>query len=146
MATTYQSPKAAAGIQEREFSGGVNSVSGSYDIASGAAFVVNDVVQMVKIPAGARIIYIKVTVPALDSSTGVVWTLGDGADDDRFINATGGVTGRSGAGGLNVINTLTSEFTYTVDDTIDFKIQTAATGTAATTGTITVTVVYTLSA
>lgn len=144
MATTYTTSKTAATVQEREFSGGVNSVSGEYDIATGSAFIINDVVQMVKVPSGARILYAKVTVPALDSSTGVVWALGDGGDDDRFI--TGSTVGRSAAGGVVTINTVNSEYTYTADDTIDFKITTAATGTASTTGTIYVDVIYTLSA
>jgi hypothetical protein len=142
MATTFTSSKVASTVQEREFHGGVNSISATYTITG--AFVINDVVQMVKVPFGARILYCKVTVPALDSSTGVVWSLGDGGDDDRYI--TGATTGRSGAAGVSVINTATSEYTYTADDTIDFKVTTAATGTAATTGDITVDVLYTMTA
>lgn len=144
MATTYTTSKTAAGVQEREFSGGVNSISASYDIATGSAFVINDVVQMVKVPLGARILDVQCVVPALDSSTGVVWAVGDGGDDDRYI--TGSTVGRSGAGGLVRKGTVTGEYTYTADDTIDFKVTTAATGTASTTGTIYLTVTYTLSA
>lgn len=144
MATTYTTSKVAAGVQERETQVGVISVSASYDIAGGSAFIINDVVQMVKVPVGARILYAKVTVPALDSSTGVVWALGDGGDDDRYI--TGATAGRSAAGGLQTINSVVSHYTYTADDTIDFKITTAATGTASTTGTIYVDVLYTMAA
>jgi hypothetical protein len=141
MATTYTAAKVAAGIQEREVHTGVIAVCSTYTIT--AAFVINDVVQMVKVPYGARIINCKVTVPALDSSTGLVWALGDGGDDDRYI--TGATTGRSGAAGLTTTNTTTSEYTYTTEDTIDFKVTTAATGTAATTGDIVVTVTYTMT-
>lgn len=144
MATTYTTSKVAAGVQERETPTGVISVSASYDIATGSAFVINDVVQAVKVPTGARILYAKVTVPALDSSTGVVWALGDGGDDDRYI--TGSTVGRSAAGGVVVINTTASHYTYTTEDTIDFKVTTAATGTASTTGTIYVDVLYTMAA
>lgn len=149
MATTYYSPscRSGAGIQPRTPLG-ICSVSGSFDIAAtgqggGVAFVINDVIQMVKIPNGATVLDIILDCPDLDTSTGVRLTVGDGDSTARYIAANnvgvaGGIIRMSVAGG--------SQNKYTADDTIDILISTAATGTAATTGVIYMTVFYTMDA
>lgn len=150
MAVTYYSPKVATGVQARldvhddtvycEFDiaatvGSLNSTTGviTGGGAGGTAFVINDVVQMVKVQAGTVVTGVFLSVDPLDTSTGIVTAVGDGNDDDRFI--TGSTIGRSSASGVQNMNAHTGHlYAYTSDDTIDFKVTTAASGTASTTG------------
>lgn len=147
MATTYVSTKAATGVQPRadihddtiycefDIAAAIATAANGGGGAGGTAFVINDVVQMVKVQAGTVITNVLLSVDALDSSTGIVTAVGDGSDDDRFI--TGATIGRSGAVGIQAMNQHVGHlYQYTADDTIDFKVTTAATGTASTTGKI----------
>lgn len=154
MATTYVAPKAGAGVQPHDFKPGSNWITSTFDVAAavdatngggagGTAFVVNDVVQMCKVPKGARVLEVILTTTDLDTGTpALVLDVGDGDDTDRYIDGatiggTGG-TARLGSG----ITTNTPAFTYTANDTIDVLVQVApATGTA--TGTLTLVVGFT---
>lgn len=142
MASTFTTSKVAAGVQPRVIESGVISVTGSYALA--AALVVNDVIQMVKVPAGATIVNTILSVPDLDSngSPAIVLAVGDGSDDDRFV--TGSTVGQ--AGGTVMSNTPTGTgYAYAAEDTVDVKVTTAP-ATGATSGTITLTVLYTMDA
>jgi hypothetical protein len=139
MATTYASAKAAAGITRKVEHQGNVSVTASYTIA--AALVINDLIQMVKIPKGATILEILLAVPDLDSNVSPAVTLdvGDATTADRFIAANtvgqaGGVARIDQAAGVG--------YTYTADDVISVKVH-AAPATSAITGTITLSVLYT---
>lgn len=147
MATTYVSTKAGNGTQPRahlhtdtlycefDIAAAVATAANGGGGAGGAAFVINDVVQMIKVSNGTVIADVYLSVDALDSSTGIVTAVGDGNDDDRFL--TGLTIGRSGAAGASGALAHTGHlYQYTADDTIDFKVTTAATGTASTTGKI----------
>lgn len=147
MATTYVSTKCATGVQPRldihddtlycefDIAAAVATAANGGGGAGGTAFVVNDVVQMVKVCAGTRVVGCVLSVPALDSSTGIVVAVGDGDDDDRFITAS--TIGRSSTMGVaNLNNHAGLLYQYTADDTIDFKVTTVASGTPVTTGTI----------
>ena len=145
MASTFQSAKAKAGIPARTGLG-ICSVSGSYTFL--AALVDEDVIEMVKIPAGATILDWLLDIPAtgLDTGTAIVFDLGDGASTGRF--ATGCVQGRSSAGALvrpgstgSVVGA--TQYQYTAEDTIDFKVKTAPT-TGVAEGILKLTVFYTM--
>jgi len=129
---------------------GICSVSGAFNIATvgeggGVAFVDEDVVQMVKIPKGATVLDVIVDVPALESSTALRWSLGDGDSESRYILTNS--TGISSAGGIVRLAVAGgSQYAYTEDDTIDFKIKTVASGTPVTVGIIKATVLYTMDA
>jgi hypothetical protein len=141
MATTYSSSAVASTVQAKTELG-VNIVKGSYALTG--ALVVNDVIKMVKVPSGAIIHSIFVGVPDLDSdgTPAVTLSVGDGDSASRFVldstvgQATGVIVGPSVAGGVG--------YAYTADDTIDIKVTTAP-DTSATTGTITMTVAYTMN-
>lgn len=147
MATTYVSTKAATGVQPRldvhddtiycefDIAADIGTADEGGGGAGDTAFVINDVVQMVKVAAGTKIMGVLLSVDALDSSTGIVTAVGDGDDDDRFI--TGATIGRSGAAGVQSLNNHAGHlYEYTAADTIDFKVTTAASGTASTSGKI----------
>ena len=147
MATTYVSTKAGNGTQARldvhddtlycefDIAAAVGTAAAGGGGAGGTAFIINDVVQMVKVQAGTVILAVYLSVDALDSSTGIVTAVGDGVDDDRFLS--GLTIGRSGAvGSSGALVHGGHLYAYTAADTIDFKVTTAATGTASTSGKI----------
>jgi hypothetical protein len=109
--------------------------------ATGDGTAVNDVIQMVKIPAGATILDLALASTDIDTNgTPLVGLqVGDGDLATRFIGTstigrTGGLARLDQAGGVG--------YKYTVDDTIDVLIQAAAATKAA--GTLTMTVRYTM--
>ena len=147
MAVTYVSTKAGTGTQpkidihddttfcEFDIAAAIATAANGGGGAGGTAFVINDVVQMVKVQNATYVTGVYLSVDALDSSTGIVTAVGDGSDDDRFL--TGLTIGRSGAAGASGALAHTGHlYQYTADDTIDFKVTTAASGTASTTGKI----------
>lgn len=147
MATTYVSTKAATGVQPRvhnhddtsycefDIAAAVATAANGGGGAGGTAFVINDVVQMIKVNTLQYVVGVYLSVDALDSSTGIVTAVGDGSDEDRFLS--GLTIGRSAAAGASGALAHTGHlYVYAAEDTIDFKVTTAATGTASTTGKI----------
>lgn len=163
MATAYNSKQIAAGVIPKLNHFGITTQIASFTIA--VAFVINDTVNMVNLQGdtgipvnnGPLVNYVILDVPSLDSSTGIVTAVGDSGSAGRYIS--GATVGRSGAGGIQTNNVAGSigyapfaalYNTYTTPSlqnyAIVFKVTTAATGTAATTGTITLKVDYTADA
>lgn len=161
MATVYLGSKMAAGVQPRILPEGYETIEIS-TFAITAAFVINDTVQFLQLEGnpsitnnGPVISSVTMDVPSLDSSTGIVTAVGDSGTAGRFIS--GATVGRSSTGGIqsaNVAGTIgyapfaSTYNTYTTASlqtyTFIFKVTTAATGTAATTGTIALKVGYTV--
>lgn len=146
MASTLYSPSCTAnsGIQPRAGIG-FCTVSDTYTFL--AALVINDVIQMVKIPKGAIILDWILDIPSsgFDTGTAVVFGVGDGTTPGRF--ATGCVQGRSSTGAIVRPSSTGSvpgstQYAYTADDTIDVKITTGPT-TGVASGTMKLTVFYT---
>jgi hypothetical protein len=146
MAVTYVSTKAATGVQPRldvhddtiycefDIAAAIATAANGGGGAGGTAFVINDVVQMVKVQAGTVITGVYLSTDFLDTGTAIVTAVGDGSDDDRFLTAL--TIGRSSASGASGALAHTGHlYAYTVDDTIDFKVTTAPT-TGSTTGKI----------
>src|SRR5207248_434817 len=99
--------------------------------------VVNDVIQMVKVPNGACILEVILSSDDLDTgSAAIILAVGDGVLADRFIKgstvAQAGGIDRLGVGiAANLMSGATA-YQYTAEDTIDVKVTTApATGTTA---------------
>jgi hypothetical protein len=137
--TTYASTNAGSGVQPR--SGvGITAVFGSYELLSAVALT-NNVFQMVKIPQGAVILEVILATDDLDSSTGLVLDVGDGTTHDRFISGQTTVGRATGVCRLDQVDGL--GYQYTADDTIDVTLHTQPSG-AQTTGTINLTVIYTM--
>ena len=135
MASLFTTDMTASGVQARANSG-ETCVSGTYELL--AALVVSDVIQMVKIPKGAKILEVILSTDDLDTSTGLVLDVGDGSVTDRFID--GSTIGQTG--GVDRLNEVGGHlYEYTAEDTIDVIVQTAPT-TGATSGTVNVSVTY----
>lgn len=111
----------------------------TYTVPTG--LVLNDIIQMVKIPAGATVLDVKLSSTATDTGSVPALRLevGDGDDPNRYITASDiGV-----AGGIAVLNAQAGHcYAYAAEDTIDIKVSTAAHVQAA--GTFRLDVVYTM--
>lgn len=139
MATTYQSDKVASSIPARSGVGVVTQVC-SFSVAT--ALVVNDVIQLFKVPQNAVILNLWVSSDGTQgANTDSVFTVGDGADTDRFITTAGGLILRSG-GGVAFMNAFAGAgYQYTAEDTVDLKVTTVGTG-QTTGGTIRAGIIY----
>lgn len=120
--------------------GQVYKAYGSYTIT--AAFVLNDVIEMVRVPAGARITGVTLKTSDLDTSTGIVLDVGDAAVRDRLID--GATIGQTGGTSTALVSSTGNFYKYTTETVITVLVQVAATGTAATSGTIELAVEYIL--
>jgi hypothetical protein len=125
---TYSRP--AAGIPLVAF--------GTYTLT--AALAINDVIQMVKVPAGAKIVGITLATTDLDTGGSPTITLdvGDDGDADRFVAAS--TIGQAG-GATNDILFSGYGYAYTAENTVDVLVK-AAPATGATSGTIELAVTY----
>lgn len=152
MATTYRTTKCSTtAIKPPRANVAETWAWETYTVA--AALVVNDVIQMVKIPSGATILDVVLSSTDLDtaSSPAIVLDVGDDGDTDRFIDgaeiAQGGGIARLGSGATSAAHVTTTQaghcYTYTADNTIDVHVQVAPT-TGATSGTIRLGVCYTM--
>lgn len=158
MATTYSATRMATGVIPRAIYMGVPTLEIS-SFAITAAFVINDVVQFLKIASNPAITLngpvihdVILDVPDLDTSTGIVLDVGDSTTSGRYISGstigqTGGIARMAVAGSLGYAPFSGSYSSYTTvsyaEYTIQLKVTTAATGTAATTGTLKLAVTYT---
>jgi len=138
---TLLTAKAAATVQAKG-SLAITSVTGIYTLI--AALALNDIIQMVKVPKGATIQEIILSTTDLDGATpALVLSVGDGNDTARFIAAN---TGGQAGGLIRMDKHAGHGYQYANTDTIDVKVTTGPGTTPATTGTITLTAVYSMDA
>jgi hypothetical protein len=138
---TLTTARSAAGIQPREEHGPVviqQSITHSVTANPAAA----DVLQLFKVPRGARILEVLFTSTDMDTGTPTLTaTVGDGGDIDRFV--TSKTIGDTGAGVVHRLdNPVGLNYQYTAEDTIDVTFPATAATFAA--GTITCVVMYSL--
>jgi hypothetical protein len=137
MASIFTSNQVATTVVPKTY-GEVISAQGTYELT--AALVINDVIQMVKIPKNA--VVDDVILGSYDLDTGgspsLVLAVGDGTTADRFITGSTIAQG-GGIGRANQVDGM--GYAYTAEDTIDVKVITAP-ATGATSGTINLTVLY----
>lgn len=106
-----------------------------------AALAGADIVQMVPVAAGERVVGLDLIVEDLDTagSPAIVLDVGDGDDVDRYIDgSTKGQTGGISVYGEGIASdaaAIAINKLYTAADTIDVTVATGP-GTGATTGTI----------
>jgi hypothetical protein len=130
MATTYTSDLAASNSAFTGPGGGVVFVREATYVPA-TALVVNDVIQMVPVAKGERVLDVQVITEILDSdgTPAIVLDVGDGGDTDRYIDGTTvGQTGGfavlgSGIAGDAEVTALHK--LYTEADTIDILVQVA---------------------
>lgn len=103
---------------------GLVSATAVYSVGAGLSLSAGDVIQMVKVPKGASLVYM-----ALQGGSGdALITVGDGGDDDRYMT---GLTMGSNSTVIRTMNTQAAAlpYIYSVDDTIDIAVSTVSVGT-----------------
>src|SRR6185295_13891763 len=117
MATTFTAPGALSPASAPRDAG--ETITQYAELALTVAPVINDVYQMIKVPAGARIIGWTLGSDDIDSNgaPAVTLSLGDGASTARYVSAS--TIGQTGAAPVNALLKTGYGFLYTVDDTID---------------------------
>lgn len=133
MASTYIAAAAAldAPVADARIAGQAVTIYSEFTFP--AAPVINDVVQMIKVPKGARVIETKLGADDLDTNGAPTITLdvGDGGDVDRYIAAS--TVAQAGGAPVESILKTGFGFVYTTDDTIDIMVKAApATGAVGT--------------
>lgn len=142
MATAFLASGVGSGIVTRTQIAGVITELVSYAIT--AAFVVNDTVAFLNLPANSRLLDVYLDVDPLDTTTGIVLAAGTSASPSLFIS--GATIGRSSTGGIQRANTSgVVNYTQTTDQQIVMKCTTAPTS-GLTTGTVRLAVIYTMAA
>lgn len=108
---------------------GTWAVSSVFSIPAGQSISPGDVIQMIAVPDGAQVVFVGVKSSYADC----VVEVGDGLDDDRYMNAattsatfalnmfSAGLTGNGAA----------APYTYSTDDTLDFTVTLASITTVA---------------
>lgn len=128
---TITATNAQANIAAKFLHAGVVAVESVYSI--GAALSNGDVLQMVKVPSGAKVLDVMLVVDHQNSAA--VFNVGDGADVDRYIAS------RS-ISGVATLNTLVGlGYSYSAEDTIDIQ---AVVTTATAVGSLRLRVMYQL--
>lgn len=136
MATTFTNP--ALGAPATSASWGGQAVTVYSELALTVAPVINDVYQMVNVPAGARVLAWTLGADDLDSGTAITLSLGDGASTARYVSAS--TIAQTGAAPVNALLKTGYGFIYTAADTIDILVAAAPTTFVA--GTIRCSVTY----
>jgi len=110
--TTFTSDKTKSGKSTRYLETGTWSVSAYY--SASASTSAGDVIQMVNVPAGAKVV-MGWFVPSVTGG----FAVGDGLDGDRYID--------SGSVVANAVTqfSLMPDYEYSADDTIDVLINNA---------------------
>lgn len=135
--TTYLSNKAQPGVGPKFNHTGSIPVYATYAFTSAPAL--NDLVQMMTIPAGATIVSVILDSDKLDTSTGMTLDVGDGTVANRYLAASN----LPQAGGAAVANVAAAYgFQYTVNTPLYVKIHAAATAFQA--GSVRLMVEYTM--
>ena len=130
---TLISNAAAGSSPTKALHAGVQAATVDYTVTGTLA--TGDVIQMVKVPKGARILGGHVAFN-LTGSPNLPFQAGDGGDANRLMTST---TVNSTAA-LQDFNSSVMDYDYTADDTIDLTVGTVTAAPSG--GTITMTVLY----
>lgn len=122
MATRQSTRIATAGTQPKGLRAGLVAVNGTYSVAAGTSLSTGDVIQMIKVPANAQLIYMSL----VGGSGDALVTVGDTVSTSRYLSS---VTMGSNSAVIRTINTMSAPYTYSVDSTIDITVGTVSVGT-----------------
>lgn len=134
---TKTSAKVTAGTMAKGLRVGLVAVTAEYSVTAGNSLSAGDVIQMVKVPAGATPIYVAIS----NGSGDALITVGDTASAARYISS---VTQSSAQPQIRTINTASAPYTYSIDSTIDITIGTVSVGTI--TGGFALTAIFSMDA
>lgn len=134
--TTYTSPDVSAGVSPKGLRVGLIATSAVYSFAA-VSYTAGDVIQMIKVPANAAVVDLKIS-----ANTGVAGSVivGDGVDTDRYHSgyALGVSVAVATMNGVQYI-----PYVYSTDDTIDLTMSVSVTGSLGN-GFVCVTAIYSM--
>lgn len=107
---TLKGSKATSGVQARRLHAGVYAEEAVY--TSSATMSAGDVIQMVKVQEGERVVDVMLASP----TEPVLLSVGDGNDTDRYVS-TASVTTTI----VRMTNQAGMGYEYTADDTVDIR-------------------------
>ena len=122
MATRQSTRIATAGTQPKGLRIGLVAVTGIYSVGAGTSLSAGDVIQMVKVPAGATMIHMKL----IGGSGDALVTVGDTVSTNRYLSS---VTMGSNSAVVRTIDRMSTGYAYSVDSTIDITVGTVSVGT-----------------
>lgn len=102
---------------------GVVAQTVSFSLGASQTLTAGDVIQMIKVPANARVVFLAASGGFGDVDFGV----GDGLSTNRYLSSITRSTGQ----GLLMMNQPNVGYTYSVDDTIDIAVTAASVATIA---------------
>lgn len=123
MATRTASAAKASINTIKQLRVGTWAVSSTFSIPAGQSISAGDVIQMIAVPDGAQVVFLGVK----STYDNCVVEVGDGLDDDRYIQASSTSAAFSlsmfapGAAGNAV-----APYTYSTDDTLDLTVTLAS--------------------
>lgn len=128
---TYTAAAAQASVNPKSLRVGLVAVTSVFSPGAGQSISAGDTIQMLKVPANATVVFLGLKSTYADC----VGEVGDGLDDDRYINAQSFSAAHASsmfapgvaAGGANAV----APYTYSTDDTIDIKVTLASITTIA---------------
>lgn len=111
--TVRTANEAQVTVQPRSLRVGLVTATSVYSPGAGASVSAGDVIQMIKVPQGATVIYTGISSNYFQAAI----TLGDGLSAGRYFAGS-----TSAAMALSPINTVYVPYQYSTDDTIDITI------------------------
>lgn len=108
---TLTSNEASAGVQPPGLRVGLVQVAATFSVA--ASMSSGDVIQMIKVPSGGQVVYVR-TTSALQGQGSI--SVGDGVSTNRYIVDS---AASKSSGNLVINNPSFVPYTYSTDDTID---------------------------
>ncbi len=121
---TRTSSKVGTGTLVKGLRVGLVAVAAEYSVGAALSLSAGDVIQMINVPKGAKVVYLAVSGGSGDALVSV----GDGVDNDRYIDYA---TMASASTVVRTISTYAgmAAYEYSVDDTIDLYVSTVSVGT-----------------
>ena len=120
---TLTATGAQAAVQPKGLRVGLVAVKSTFSLTTSLS--AGDVIQMVKVPAGATPMFIQYGLAGTGAHT--ILELGDGIVAGRYRS----LATYSAGLGMIVSSILVAPYTYSTDDTIDFVVSMSTAGTAA---------------
>ncbi len=118
---TITASKGQTGVMPKGLRVGLVAVTSVW--SAGAALSAGDVIQMIKVPAGATPVYVAVS----SGSGAATVNVGDGVSANRYLNSYAA----SATAPLTPITSTFIPYTYSTDDTIDITVTLVSTGAAS---------------
>lgn len=116
--TIRTAPAARTSVMPKGLRVGAWPVTSTFSLGAGQSLSAGDIIQMIRVPANASVVYLAVLSTNGDTSFGV----GDDVSVNRYLTT---VT-RSTAQGWLTINQPAPGYTYSTEDTIDLGITLAS--------------------